>query len=56
MERALQVALEQWKNTPGRLPLIIQGARQVGKTYLMKWFGQHHFDALRILILTNVPN
>jgi predicted AAA+ superfamily ATPase len=45
MERALQTALESWKKTSGRLPLIIQGARQVGKTYLMKWFGQHHFDA-----------
>jgi predicted AAA+ superfamily ATPase len=45
MERVLQVTLEQWKKAPGRLPLIIQGARQVGKTYLMKWFGQHHFDA-----------
>jgi len=45
MERALQTALEHWKNAPNRLPLIIQGARQVGKTYLMKWFGQNHFDA-----------
>jgi predicted AAA+ superfamily ATPase len=45
MERSLQVALENWKHTPGRLPLIIQGARQVGKTYLMKWFGKHHFDS-----------
>ena len=44
MERALRIALENWKNASGRLPLIIQGARQVGKTYLMKWFGQHHFD------------
>ena len=45
MERDLQVALVRWKNTPGRLPLIIQGARQVGKTYLLKWFGHHQFDA-----------
>ncbi len=45
MERVLQVALDNWKNSASRLPLIIQGARQVGKTYLMKWFGQHHFRA-----------
>lgn len=45
MERALQFALDNWKNSANRLPLIIQGARQVGKTYLMKWFGQHHFRA-----------
>jgi predicted AAA+ superfamily ATPase len=40
MERALQNELQNWKKAPNRLPLIIQGARQVGKTYLMKWFGQ----------------
>ncbi len=44
MERVLQHALDNWKKAPHRLPLIIQGARQVGKTYLMKWFGQNHFD------------
>jgi len=45
MKRALHTALVNWKNAPNRLPLIIQGARQVGKTYLMKWFGQTHFDS-----------
>ena len=44
MERALQFALQSWQKQPNRLPLIIQGARQVGKTYLMKWFGQTHFQ------------
>jgi uncharacterized protein len=44
MERWLQNALFSWKNDPNRLPLIIQGARQVGKTYLMKWFGQTQFE------------
>ena len=43
MKRALEVALLNWSNKPGRLPLIIQGARQVGKTYLMKWLGTTHF-------------
>jgi hypothetical protein len=43
MERILQKALQSWKNNPNRLPLIIQGARQVGKTYLMKWFGKNQF-------------
>ena len=45
MDRALQDALIAWKNTPSRLPLIIQGARQVGKTFLMKWFGENHFES-----------
>jgi hypothetical protein len=44
MERTLQSALQSWQKQPNRLPLIIQGARQVGKTYLMKWFGQAHFQ------------
>ena len=44
MERALLFALQSWQKQPNRLPLIIQGARQVGKTYLMKWFGQTHFQ------------
>ena len=30
--------LEEWKNTKDRMPLIIRGARQVGKTWLMKEF------------------
>ena len=32
--------LYQWKEDKYRKPLIIQGARQVGKTWLMKEFGQ----------------
>ena len=44
MERALQLQLIKWKNKSERLPLILQGARQVGKTYLMRWFGQHAFS------------
>ncbi len=35
--------LVEWKNSAGRQPLIIQGARQVGKTWLMKEFGKRHF-------------
>jgi predicted AAA+ superfamily ATPase len=46
MERSLQAELLKWKNSVGRLPLIIQGARQVGKTYLMKWFGEQHFKKM----------
>lgn len=35
--------LVQWKNKKGRKPLIIKGARQVGKTWLMKEFGKRYF-------------
>ena len=43
MERAIQSQLVAWKNRSSKLPLIIRGARQVGKTYMMKWLGENHF-------------
>ena len=36
--------LLNWKNQTGRKPLIIQGARQVGKTWLMKEFGRNEYS------------
>ena len=39
MKRFIIDKLEQWKNSPRRKPLIIYGARQVGKTWAMKEFG-----------------
>ena len=43
MERHLFVKLEYWKNKKKRKPLIIQGARQVGKTWIMKEFGARYY-------------
>ena len=40
MERALIKALRQWQNSSRRKPLVLKGARQVGKTWLMKEFGR----------------
>lgn len=39
MKRQLYGQLLKWKNKPSRKPLILNGARQVGKTYLLKEFG-----------------
>ena len=36
--------LLNWKNSSTRKPLILQGARQVGKTWLMKEFGKRKFE------------
>jgi uncharacterized protein len=36
--------LERWKDKERRKPLIIRGARQVGKTWLMKRFGESHYE------------
>ena len=43
MERDLFIKLEKWKDKKKRKPLIIQGARQVGKTWIMKEFGARYF-------------
>lgn len=40
MYRKAMEELIQWKNSAHRKPLIIRGARQVGKTWLMKEFGR----------------
>ena len=43
MRRAKIDELIAWKNSPSRKPLIIRGARQVGKTWLMKEFGNTQY-------------
>ena len=40
MKRYAINRLQEWKEDPYRLPMIIRGARQVGKTWLMKEFGR----------------
>ena len=43
MERTIMQDLIAWKNKSDRKPLILQGARQVGKTWIMKKFGQQYY-------------
>jgi uncharacterized protein len=43
MRRFISTQLYQWKQSVARKPLILQGARQVGKTYALKAFGQAAF-------------
>ena len=43
MQRIITESLIRWKNNPIRKPLIIQGARQVGKTWLMREFGRNYY-------------
>ncbi len=38
--------LKTWKSKPNRKPLVIRGARQVGKTYLVRLFAKEYFDQL----------
>ena len=38
--------LIEWKDSKTRKPLILKGARQVGKTYILKEFGQKYYDGI----------
>lgn len=46
MERIAIKYLNEWKNKENRKPLVIRGARQVGKTWLMKEFGQKEYTQI----------
>lgn len=43
MERSIMKKLVAWKNRADRKPLILLGARQIGKTYILKEFGKREF-------------
>jgi predicted AAA+ superfamily ATPase len=48
MKRTVTESLHRWKSSASRKPLILRGARQVGKTYILKEFGgaafpHHHY-------------
>jgi len=53
MQRALMDRLVAWKNNARRKPLILNGARQVGKTWLLKEFGRLHFESVAYVSLDN---
>ena len=44
MKRILLEQLKKWKNSSSRKPLIVRGARQVGKTWLMKEFAKTEYE------------
>ena len=44
MRRKIADQLVAWKNSSNRMPLLLNGARQVGKTYILKWFGENYYD------------
>ena len=53
MRGALMDRLVAWKDSPRRKPLILNGARQVGKTWLLKEFGRLHFNEVAYVSLDN---
>ena len=55
MERFLMDELVAWKNRPRRKPLILNGACQVGKTWLLKEFGRTQFENVAYVNLDDNP-
>jgi len=43
MKRLIEEELDRWYKIDSRKPLLLQGTRQVGKTYSLKAFGARHF-------------
>ena len=46
MYRNIMEELIKWKQNKERKPLILRGARQVGKTYIIKQFGKENYDGV----------
>ncbi len=55
MKRDLYKKLLQWKLSTDRQPLLLQGARQVGKTYLLKAFGNQEFKNICYINFEEMP-
>ena len=45
MKRNAMQDLVQWKNDEERKPMVLKGARQVGKTQIMKEFGRQYYES-----------
>ncbi len=55
MYRKIMKFLEEWKDSPHRKPLILQGARQVGKTYSVLEFGRTHYENVAYFNFESTP-
>ena len=53
MKRKIMQDLLRWKNKSNRQPLILNGARQVGKTYILNKFAQEQFSSVAYFNLEN---
>lgn len=56
MYRKIMEDLKKWKNKKGRLPLILKGARQVGKTWVLQEFGKECFEDTLYINFENAGN
>ena len=58
LKRKIDAFLENWKSQSSRKPLIIKGARQIGKTEAIRHFAAEHYDhvveIMRIAVIFTV--
>ena len=53
MKRQIYDELKNWKTDSSRKPLILRGARQVGKTWIMKEFGRTNYEKVAYISFYN---
>ena len=56
MKRDLYKTLLKWKSSKEKLPLVIMGARQVGKTYLVNMFGKDQYQNFHVFNFQESPD
>lgn len=55
MKRDIMLKLEEWSKSADRKPLILTGARQVGKTWALREFGRTHFQKVAYITFEDNP-
>lgn len=56
MDRDIIGQLAKWKDSPTRKPLILVGARQVGKTWALRRFGETHYQKVAYIVFEHNDN
>ena len=56
MRRDAYDHLLAWKRDPARKPLVMRGARQTGKTYLLQAFGREQYQAMHYFNFERTPD
>ena len=55
MERKFTKYLKEWRNHVNRKPIMVRGARQVGKTYIIREFGETYFENIVVVNFDETP-
>ena len=56
MKRDIEIEFSHWKARKDRKPLVLMGARQVGKTWLMENFGRKNFNKVHVFDFVAMPD